>query len=195
MVEQYNPKEVLYKFYNSKEYNIYKKYKGYIKTENYFSPNGIHGVKHIERVLILNMINSMMDNLSLEEGELLAVASVFHDIGRKCDGTDRKHGKNSIEKLCNLDVYKEKIETILDKDKINILKFIIIGHVIDDSKALIYLEKNEVNDKILGKKLLMYFKDADALDRVRANDLDLTFLRYDNSRKLVDLAKYLLNVI
>lgn len=195
MVDQYDPKEILYKFYNSKEYKVYIRYKGYISEKNYFSPNGIHGVKHIERVLILNMINAMLVNLNTEEVDLLAIASIFHDIGRKSDGTDRNHGRNSVIKLHKLDIYKEKIEKILDEDKLKILDFIIIGHVIDDSKALIYLEKSDIKNKVCGKKLLIYFKDADALDRVRVDDLDYSFLRNNNSRKLVYLAKYLLDVV
>ncbi|MGL5381682.1 HD domain-containing protein [Clostridium sp.] len=195
MVNQYEPKEVLCKFYNSSEYEVYKKYKGYISEKNYFNSNGIHGVKHIERVLILSMVISMLIGLNTEEVDLLAMASVFHDIGRKSDGTDRNHGRNSVIKLHSLDIYKEKIEKNFDGTKLNILDFVIIGHVMDDSKALIYLEKSNIKDKILGEKLLKYFKDADALDRVRANDLDLNFLRNSNSKKLVEFAKYLFKII
>lgn len=158
---------------------------GLIKKENYFHGEGIHGVNHIKRVLILASVTSALLKLSEEENMILCLASVYHDIGRVNDGTDIHHGERSVVKLSTLKDFSE-VKKVISDEEIRLLNFLIIGHVISDKSGLRLLYKSDIEDKALAEKLLFFFKDCDGLDRLRMDDLNVNYLRCESSLKLLD---------
>lgn len=184
-VKQYSIGEIESIFKGSVYEKNYKKACKLIKKENYFHAEGIHGVSHIRRVLILSSVTSALASISERENRLLCLASVYHDIGRENDGTDIHHGERSVVKLSAL-VDFDEIKKEFSEDDIKILNFLIIGHVISDKNALRLLFKSDIEDKELAKRLLYFFKDCDGLDRLRIDDLNVNYLRNETSFKLLD---------
>lgn len=149
------------------------------------SPDSIHGINHTKRVLALCIVLANLNKLSKAQTGLLIAAAKYHDIGRTHDGKCLKHGYLSFKK-----VIKQQLVTDLSNDRIEILRFIIENHCIDDSRAYLNLKRYNIKDINMALELFNIFKDADALDRVRINDLDISYLRNIHSCKLAVFAKY-----
>jgi hypothetical protein len=157
-----------------------------LKPEWFHNPDGVHGVKHIKRVLFLTVLMSYIDELSEADRKILAYASLYHDIGRTHDWEDEGHGMKSVLKMEKL-----KLPTKgLTEEEVNILKFIMKYHSIRDEVGLkkIQTEKG-IQDKDRAIDLFLRFKDCDGIDRVRLGDLDIRYLRTETGKKLM-LAGY-----
>lgn len=159
-------------------------------SENYFHrPRGIHGLLHTKRVLFLSLILANKQKLSDDDIDLLANCALYHDIGRKNDNFDPFHGKLSYRKLQRLQ--------ILDSSYKNqeLLRFIIENHCLSDANARKNICDYRLTNKNKAILLLELFKDADGLDRIRINDLDINQLRTDYARRLPLLARELFTLI
>lgn len=158
---------------------MYNKYKSYIKEELFFRPFGHHGVGHTKRVLKIALTLAKMKQVSEHDTHLLAIAACYHDIGRKGDGVDDEHGQKSADDFLYLGLDKQ--HDLSYKDLYVVLD-LIKYHAVDDS--------NWTDDE----HLLLYqiLKDADALDRIRFNDLDSKYLRLEESKTLIPFAENLL---
>lgn len=161
----------------------YKYYSKLIIPKYFNNPTGIHGVKHCKRVLYLAMKNSKLNYLDDKDVEILAYASIYHDIGRANDYKDNTHGFKSYEKLLNLGDFKG-IEQRLNLEDLNILRFIIEKHNINDTEAKQSIKDYDI--KFIDRCFNLYdiFKDCDGLDRVRINDLNMSYLRKETSKEL-----------
>ena len=144
----------------------------------------IHGKNHNIRVSIYTLIIVNSGKYSKEDIEILLEASKYHDIGRVNDEDDLAHGKRSSDIL---DFLNKKYSDI----DMKYLKSIVEAHSIPDSKKDIILKKNKLDDKERYHRLLDVLKDADALDRVRTNDLDTSYLRTEKSKELEAFAREL----
>lgn len=110
---------------------------------------------------------------------ILFLSAVYHDIGRTADNLDPMYRYKSWDKLTKLGMTK-----IFSPEQNCKIKYIIINHCVEDGN-----EKEDItylSDDF--KRLLYLFKDADALDRVRFNDLNVNFLRNSYSRQLISIA-------
>ena len=153
------PKESLFREYEPQE-------SWYSKKEII---SGLHGTKHEARVMVWQEI---LSRLLIKKGEklnqeALRWAAVTHDTQRIEDGFDYLHGERSakwVEKNMKLLVSAETLKTIIYINK---------WHVPNDSHAPQMTPE------------LAVFKDADALDRVRIEDLNPDMLRYQISKKLL----------
>ncbi len=159
----------------------------------------IHGVGHTSRVLVHTADLADLLDLPAWEREALACAALWHDIGRTHDGVDYYHGAKSAGKAVALGLHftvQPKVyETAL---------YAITHHCGDEGHAeraahqVRYRVPNdgqEVFERVDPESALRVFrllKDADALDRVRLGDLDISYLRYDVSRERVNRARELL---
>jgi putative nucleotidyltransferase with HDIG domain len=151
-------------------------------------PFGIHGISHAKRVYVLIALLAELEKLEEDEKELLKLAALYHDIGRKGDGGCIKHGKYSVDMIVEYNLVQ------INNEQLNILKFIIENHCIDDADAIATIESyNFINEKRV-KYLFDIFKDADALDRVRTDDLDTSYLRTASARRSVVIAYDLLEL-
>lgn len=169
----------------------YKYYSKLIKPEYFNNPTGIHGTKHCKRVLYLAMKNSKLNYLDDKDVEILAYTSCFHDIGRINDKRDIAHGVNSYKKLLMLEIFKD-IKQRLTLEELNIFKFIIENHNINDNEAKSKIKEYYIVNIDRCINLFDIFKDCDGLDRVRINDLNMSYLRKDASRELKKIAWNLL---
>lgn len=151
----------------------------YLPQESWLSHHSeIHGLDHLSRVVQLQeMISDAQekDGMVLDR-EGLRWASALHDIGRVDDGIDPDHGKRGGEWLRN-----NMVGTI-PPDIFESVIYLVTWHNIED--RLIPQMTNE----------MAVLKDADALDRVRINDLDPARLRFDVSRGFIKTARQLLAV-
>ena len=164
----------------------YHKYNALIVPILYHNPEGIHGVSHSRRTLLLALLMAYLDNLSDRQTRILAYASVYHDIGREHDGKDNAHGYDSYHKAIELGL----LCSLSNKDA-SIVKELIERHAIDDTLAFSLKSVAENRRDEVGF-LLRYFKDADNLDRVRIYDLNIDYLRTDIARQMPVVAQQLL---
>jgi HD superfamily phosphodiesterase len=123
-----------------------------------------HSLLHAAKVCLFSVL--IGERLGLDEVDLLSLmsAAIFHDIGRVNNTDDAGHGDRSVKKLKG---YKIDIPETVEA--------IIRLHSRGDSKA---------RDNYLVK----IFKDADALDRARTNDLDESYLRFSETKDYIGFA-------
>ena len=161
----------------------YEKYQKLILAEYFFDPHGIHGVLHTQRVLKHSILLAGMNNLSSLEKNILYTAVAYHDIGRTCDGIDPAHGLEGWKKAKRLGLIKMQ-----DMSHTAIMRYVITNHSLDDD-CIHKHQDGQCPDT--AKLYLQLMKDADALDRVRINDLDERYLRNQYSKSLVHFAQEL----
>lgn len=185
----------------------------FVLDEYYHNPSSVHGPLHVKRVLLLTLSLSRALKLTSVERAILANVAVFHDMGRTHDDHCTKHGEWSLlkhEELVTLPFvgvnyvtprtkgrFDYDLEFLTDED-IEIIKFIIAYHCKDDALAKKHLKKSESileENKEMAWNLYECFKDCDALDRVRLGDLDVSYLRKEESKERVALAHQLLTGI
>lgn len=145
-----------------------------------------HAQDHCARVLLLALLIGHQKGLSDEEMDVLGTAAVFHDSRRLDDGIDEGHGKRAAEYYAD---YCREHDMPFDE----LTSYIISFHNQDDSLGLSAIAKSPA---IRERGVLLYqiFKDADGLDRFRLGPdaLNANMLRTEESHRLVDFAKYLL---
>lgn len=172
--------------------STFHQYAGQLSDELFFHPEGIHGLRHAKRVLLLSLCLALELELTDDEIQLLALTSIYHDIGRMNDWEDPEHGKRSFQKCLDLDL---DLEFMDDSEEFEILKYIIENHDEEDNVAFSNLKNYKIYDTELALTLLKVLKDADALDRVRTGDLDFNYLRFPFSKKYYLFANDLLHFL
>jgi hypothetical protein len=163
----------------------------FIDPKLFMNPDGIHGVLHAKRVLLITLIQSYLLKLPQEHKLILAWCGVFHDIGRENDNEDSHHGRLSMQKL-NDKKLSANLSERLGTEGMNILRYIIENHAVSDKVGIKDVSNYGIKDVELAKRLYSLFKDADGLDRCRLGDLDVKYLRNEISMRLVLLAEQLL---
>ena len=165
----------------------YEHYSQIAGFDSYFErPRSIHGVKHAWRVLFHTLMICELCALPAADRELLISAALYHDIGRENDGLCYVHGKRSLEKMAVLNLAPA------DSTDFATVKFMVAYHCIDDRQAKADLAKVDSASRERTWRLFGVLKDADGLDRVRINDLDVRYLRNPESMRLAGLARELL---
>ena len=166
----------------------YRHYCNWIDTDLFFHPNGLHGPSHIQRVLMLILLISRLCELPEDQEKILVFCSLYHDIGRHHDGVDPFHGAASVAKIKKM---RHKMN-LSSAEELEIAAMIIQYHSIDDAHAIKEHKKlrDSWNPEVyrLLQQLFPLFKDADNLDRVRINDLDVRYLREEECLRLSSLA-------
>lgn len=175
---EYSEEFILFKKEYDKEYS---KYSCYIDQELFNT--GVHDYHHSLRVLYWTLVLSDKLDLPDKDKKILIQAALLHDIGRVHDYVDINHGRRAVEKI----EFEELNPLELSNKDLDIVNKIIYNHCIDDNKI------KEDNDYVL--KLIRVFKDCDALDRVRIADLDPNYLRFEESKNLINYAEELIDYI
>lgn len=141
-----------------------------------------HGKSHTARVILLCLTLANELGLSKKDMRILTTAAAFHDVERKNDGEDEMHGAAGRKR------YEASV-----KQPDPIISFLIEYHSRPDEDGFAAIQSDRKLRKQHCRVELLYqiFKDADALDRVRfgIKDLDLSFLRLDNSKLLTLVAR------
>lgn len=158
---------------------IFEYYVKELKTECLYQSH-IHGIGHIERVLLFGGLIAMQNQCDEADTRLLLTACSYHDIGRLDDSLDDDHGRRSSEKLIDV--------VTLPPEDMAIVQAAIYAHSIDDSKMESVISLFGITDRPRALKIARMLKDADALDRVRVYDLDPKYLRFPCSVQYVDFA-------
>lgn len=190
--QQISLQDILPKFHQNGMIKVYAQYQTEIENiaaKFFHNPQGIHGVAHAKRVLFLCLLLSYYNDLDQKDRQLLILAAVYHDIGRTNDWKCEVHGYRSVEKLEQIGFGAH-----LTEEEKKIVYFIIENHCINDKTALKNLAQAHIKDTDKTEQLFYIFKDSDALDRCRINDLDITYLRNKHSFQLPDLAWELLRL-
>jgi len=173
-----------------KENGIIEKYHHYVKLlkpEYFCRPWGVHGVFHTRRVLFLTLC--LADRLEFDEDSinLICIAAVYHDIGRINDNLDPQHGILSYKKAVKAGLIRcekpEEQETV---------RFLIENHCISDQEAYNRLPYYNINNHKKTLDLYEVFKDADGLDRIRINDLNIKHLRTEAATDFLLVARQLI---
>ncbi len=165
----------------------YYHYEKQLQKEYFYRPEGTHGIMHTRRVLLLNLIISCLQGYPERYINILCTAALYHDIGRINDNFDPQHGIESYRKAQQMGLIN------LDQPDQEILQYIIENHCISDKLAREHLDKYDLKDRAASEFLFDTFKDADGLDRVRINDLDIRQLRTDYGRQLLLVARQMYN--
>jgi hypothetical protein len=141
-------------------------------------------VAHTQRVLYLAELLGCLEKLDEPARAILALAAVYHDIGRTSDGVDPAHGYASFGKADRMGLIQPE-----QHEGYQAIKYLIETHCISDREGLRLVNGYGMTDTARAARLLMFFKDADGLDRVRINDLNPDLLRLPVSPQLVRLAE------
>ena len=173
--------------------------KGYLREEHFKNPTGIHGSRHMKRVLLHCLSLSNAIGLPENERGILVLTALYHDIGRTHDYGCTEHGKWSVEKKKELDLPSEYV-TVNEwgdpgmvyptEEEEEVMEFLMTYHCRNDKEAESAWNRMEDGEtKEMIKRLFPVFKDADALDRVRIGDLDPTYLRTPEAKKRLQFAE------
>ncbi len=165
-----------------KNWNLFPVFEYYVKAlkKECLYQSHIHGIGHIERVLLFGGLIAMKNHCNEADTRLLLTACSYHDIGRIDDSLDDYHGKRSSEKLPQI--------ISLNPDEMAIVQAAIYAHSINDVLMEDTIANFGIYDKPRALSIAKMLKDADALDRVRVMDLDPRFLRFNCSNQYVNFA-------
>ena len=126
-----------------------------------------HKIDHLVRTTVLTYKICQSLNVNEYDTMVLLISALLHDIGRKNNSNDIRHGEIGACKAKQL---------LKDKKIFDIIK----NHSIGDR-----------NIKSEHKEMILILKDADALERIRNNDLNVKYIRNKESLCLIDFAKSL----
>lgn len=161
---------------------VFEKYVKELKTEHLYKST-IHGVTHIERVLLFGALIAMGNNCNRADTELLLTACSYHDIGRIDDSKDDEHGHRSSDMLTDI--------IVLPSEDMAIVRAAIHAHSPNDEHMAEIITSYGIQDTDRAFRIAKMLKDADALDRVRVMDLDTKYLRFDCSKEYDNFAESL----
>lgn len=140
----------------------------------------IHGYAHIERVILYGGLIALHEGCNEEDIKLLLTSCSYHDIGRINDMVDDSHGARSAEKVPSL--------VDFTGEDLAIIQASIKAHSVDDSLIDKIIKDFHISDTKRAQLIAKMLKDADALDRVRVNALDPSYLRFEYSRQYIDFS-------
>ena len=172
--------------------------------------NGLHGLKHNNRVAMLALRIAQKQGLLENDKDgrikdMIITASYYHDLGRVVGGIAFElgpHAKRSVKKLNNMNLTYLNGQNYTEED-MNILKLLIEGHETKKDEEFDNLsQKYNIQDDKLSQvnQLFKIIKDADALDRVRLDkwsdkiplpfvrgsvDLNFNYLRSGEAKSLI----------
>ena len=152
----------------------------------------VHGLGHIERVILLGAIIAKAQRLSLHETKMLLLCCSYHDTGRKSDWLDTGHGEVSAQKITRSPL-KEQFAGF-DSEDFAVMRAAIAAHSASDTKMSGMATEYGVDEAHSERffRIARCLKDADNLDRVRIHDLDVRHLRHEESVALESFAQELL---
>ena len=146
----------------------------------------VHGVNHIERVILLGSLGAMAGKSNLCETEMLLDACAYHDVGRVNDWYDTEHGERSSAVIGELTGRKPGYE-------LDVIKAAVHAHSLPDSQMADVMKIYSLEGDDFAHRFCCMLKDADGLDRFRINDFDESYLRLDFNHGFVNLAEDMVN--
>ncbi len=173
------------------------KYGKYAKDFGYESEGifGFHGRKHILRVLTLSLIMCFSGEFDLtrRDKNVLIYFALLHDYGRANEIKDDRHGTKAVRMINANKIAVPDLD--LPPIWVGVAKQLIRYHSLPDEQgyqAIENMKRLSRRDRERVKLLFEICKDADGLDRVRINDLDISQLRTDYAKRMPLVAGALL---
>lgn len=123
---------------------------------------GIHGIGHMARVLVWSAYIADLVQTPIRRSELLWAAAL-HDTQRWSDGVDAGHGERAAQWIVS--TFPAIRPDIADTVDLPLVAQLCRNHDVSDDQITSWSDE------------LRILKDADGLDRVRFNGLDLRYLR------------------
>jgi putative nucleotidyltransferase with HDIG domain len=148
----------------------------------------IHGVAHTRRVMVHAIEIAEEVGASVAEREAVLLAALWHDIGRTDDGRDYFHGAKSAGKVVGLGLHRR-----WPAELVEVALYAITHHSGGEPYGI--AAARELPDEALALRVFQILKDADGLDRVRFDGLDVARLRLPPSRLREPRARDLLELI
>ena len=150
--------------------------------------SSLHGLGHIERVMLLAALIAWKEELSLYETRLLLLCCSYHDIGRVNDKKDDEHGSRSALMMENAALHKFLGD--VQQQHLTLVYAAVAAHSLSDAQRGAVAEIYGVDSchMQIFERIACCLKDADNLDRVRLRDLDPGRLRNRSSKTLVLIA-------
>lgn len=144
-------------------------------------PSFVHGQRHVARVMVHAFRLLQVTGLSEHTGALWA--SVYlHDLARTGDGVCHRHGADAWTRFEQEPVLQAALAPAgLGQDQWRGVKTAITWHC----------KWRELPDADPHVTLARLLKDADGLDRVRIRDLDPSYLRFRQSRRMEGFSRAL----
>lgn len=143
----------------------------------------VHGLGHIERTMLHGAFCAMTEPLDLTDTALLLECCAYHDVGRMDDTLDYEHGHRSAARLAAL--------TGRSGEELTMMMAAVDAHARPEKALESTLKSYHPANWGRCFRLAQLLKDADGLDRVRIWDLDVSYLRREESRRREDFAEYL----
>ena len=141
----------------------------------------LHGQAHVTRVMI-HAIRLVEATGQQEHGARLWAAVFLHDIARTHDGICHRHGSDAARRLRTEQPLQQRLaEAGLIEADYPAIEAAVTAHS----------APKEVRREHEHWPLIALLKDADALDRVRIDDLDSSYLRHPEARRMVSFAQAL----
>lgn len=144
----------------------------------YQSP--VHGVGHTERTMLLGALCAMRAGLDEERTALALDACAYHDVGREDDRYDTSHGYRSSLHIGEL--------TGRQGYELTVLRAAVTVHSRRDPDFAGTMDSFGLLHDETALTVARVLKDADGLDRVRVNDLDVSYMRLPHSGELEQFA-------
>ncbi len=163
----------------------------------YLKLSDIHGETHANNVALFALF--IASNVGLSEIDIKTIieASIYHDIGRESDNSDRFHGIMGANKYGSAVITPNEL-------KANEVKILIEAHALKgleqiDDLLVKYEVPFDERDRLI--KMIKVLRDADALDRTRfkllveQNNLNIDYLEFECSKEIIEACQRLNYVI
>ena len=160
----------------------------FIRPDGRDAAGSMHGVSHTRRVMIHAVEIAEAVGASLWEREAVIRATLWHDIGRTDDRADYYHGAKSAGKAVGLGLHRG-----LPPDIVEVALYAVTHHSGDEERGVSAADYFPVPHTAL--RVFQILKDADGLDRVRFDGLDVRRLRLEPSRFREPRARELLTLV
>ena len=146
--------------------------------ELFWHASDLHGQAHVSRVMVhaIRLIEATGQHASAPR---LWAAVFLHDLARRHDGVDHRHGADAARRLREEPALQARLAEA--------------GLVASDYPAIeaavtAHSAPKEASRDHEHWPLIALLKDADGLDRVRLGDLDVRYLRHTEARTMVRFA-------
>ncbi len=141
----------------------------------------LHGRAHIARTLIHAFLLTEMNGQQDQSAPLWA-AIYMHDLARTHDGKCHAHGANAVRQFGA----DSGLRALWMRGGVRMEHYPEIFTAVTH-----HARPQELPEQHPHRRLTALLKDADGLDRVRINDLNINYLRFPESRRLASFAQWL----
>ena len=149
--------------------------------DHFRHPSRIHGQRHVGRVMVHAMRLIDVLHHGAETRAALWLSVYLHDLERTHDYECHVHGQHAAKRINDPDV-----KALVTKADVPIHELMTIS-----TAVTFHSLPTELSEIHPAWTLTALLKDADGLDRVRLGDLDPSYLRFRESRGMVDFAQRL----